>query len=116
MMARNRVLPKKIRLFGNWVKISTRRRDITTESGQHLAGFFCAGEITVCTMYPFQDQRITLWHEIKHAIEYYLGVVQDGMDLEKLEEEICKQYSIAELTVLRDNPELRQFLFSEGEG
>src|SRR5690606_29417847 len=61
---------------------------------------------------PEESKKITLWHEIKHAIAEFLGI--DG-DRKYDEEEWITRMSGMEITVLDENKELREFLWGSGE-
>lgn len=63
--------------------------------------------IVVDTSYPPGQQRDTLWHEVKHAVNY----LADFGGKDRLDEEgVVGRTSSLELMVLRDNPALLAFL------
>lgn len=55
--------------------------------------------------------RETLWHEIKHIAWQYAGLPKSIYYGGRTEEEdIVNRLSVAELTILKENPELLKFL------
>jgi hypothetical protein len=66
--------------------------------------------IAVDRTVPPGQQRDTLWHEVKHCVNYLAAF--GGKD--KLgEEEVVERTCSLELLVLRDNPSLVAFLLAE---
>lgn len=111
------VLPSRIRVGPFWYRVSADPQELREwehdgtqpdhiHGGCHNARLF----MLVDTTFPRGQQRDTLWHEVKHAINYLADV---GGEDKLGEEEMVGRTSTLELMVLRDNPELVAFLLAE---
>ena len=68
--------------------------------------------IAVDASIPMDQQRDTLWHEVRHAIDNLAAI---GGDDKISEEESVERTCSLELLVLRTNPALVQFLLGDDD-
>lgn len=71
----------------------------------------CQNQDSVISVFITGNDSIdvdTLWHEVKHAIWFFMGLEEKEDD----EEKIVSKLTAGELMVLKDNPELCEFLMN----
>lgn len=76
------------------------------DSGDVCDGLFCheAMQIKLRKGMNETEQLCTLWHEIKHLCTWFVGADENGLE----EEQMVKRVEKAEVSVLIQNPELRE--------
>lgn len=69
-----------------------------------------AGEIALRPHMPPTLEREILWHEVKHAVAFAAGFRDE--DKKTSEEELVTRTAGGEVAVLRDNPDLAEYITS----
>lgn len=102
------MLPKTVRVFG--IPYTVERQDRITVDGQNADGCitYNTASIEIVDGMPIEVERVVVLHEVLHAV--FKG---QGQNVLRRDEDLIEAVAHGVIQVIRDNPQLLQYLLCE---